>query len=277
MTAITWGISDFTGGLASKKQSAILVLFFSQIFGITTLFIIIFFTGENYQAGQLIWSALGGISGAVGLLALYRGFAKGTTSIISPISAATSISIPVIFSLITKGVPSSLQLIGLSLAAISIILVSINSENRGESELSDIANITYGLISGLGFGMFFVFVDQFKVNSVYWPLAMLRLSSLVFLIIVITFRPRTGNSRKISTPKIFNIKLIIITGIGDTIANVFFTLATQAGRLDIASILSSLFPLVTILLAFIIYKEKILSHQKLGIIGTMISIVLLSK
>ncbi|OLS22738.1 MAG: hypothetical protein HeimC2_28860 [Candidatus Heimdallarchaeota archaeon LC_2] len=277
LAAISWGISDFSGGLASKKQSTILVLFLSQIFGILTLFAIIVFTGENYQAGQLVWSALGGIAGAIGLLTLYHGFSKGTTSIISPISAITAISLPVIFSIFINGIPSQLQIIGLTLAIISIVLLSIGSRNNPDSELSKIINISYGLVSGLGFGMFFIFVSQFKVNSVFWPLAILRFFSLVFLTILIIFKFRNSSIRNLNKREIFKIELIAITGIGDTLANVFFTLAAQSGRLDVASILASLFPIVTILLAFSIYKEKILSHQKLGILGTLISVFLLSK
>lgn len=277
MAAITWGISDFSGGLASKKQSTILVLFVSQIFGIGTLFAIIMSKGENYQSGQLLWSALGGISGAIGLLTLYHGFTKGTTSIISPISAATAISIPVIFSVVTNGTPNQSQSVGLALAIVSIVLLSMNSTSKDQTESSNIVNITYGLISGFGFGMFFIFVDQFKVNSVFWPLAMLRMFSLIFLMIIIVYKSQNSSLRHKNKIKILRIELIVITGVGDTLANVFFTLSAQSGRLDVASILSSLFPVVTVLLAFIIYKEKILFHQKIGLFGTVMSVILLSK
>lgn len=277
LAALAWGISDFTGGLASQKQSTILVLFTSQILGIITLVLIILFTGESYQSGQLLWSALGGISGAIGLLFLYHGFTKGTTSIISPISAATAISIPVIYSILTEGFLSRLQSLGLILAIISIILLSVGSEIKRETEFTSVMNLWYGLASGFGFGFFFIFVNQFQEGSVFWPLAMLRLFSLLFLSIVIIFKTQNKSIRRIGSLKISKIGLIAITGIGDTVANMFFTLSTQSGRLDIASITSSLFPMVTIYLAFIIYKEKILYHQKLGIIGTMLSIILLSK
>jgi drug/metabolite transporter (DMT)-like permease len=278
IAGLSWGISDFSGGVATKKISVYAVLFLSQIIGTIALLVIIFFSGEHFSSSDLGWAILGGIFGAIGLLALYRGLAVGIMSIVAPMSALISTCIPVVFSLITEGYPSNIQIFGFILAILSIVLVSISLNDNQNSvfTINTTTNLLYGLLAGFGFGMFFIMVDQFESGAVFWPLTILRFSSITFVLFVIVLMKPQVQITQQRMLIINNWKIIIIAGMGDTFGNVFFTLASQNGRLDIAAIISSLFPLVTIFLAWFIYREKILSHQKFGIAGALFAVVLLS-
>ncbi|MCE7734031.1 MAG: DMT family transporter [Candidatus Heimdallarchaeota archaeon] len=277
--ALTWGISDFSGGVASKKLNVLYVLTLSQIIGLLSLLIIIGVTHETYERINLIWPILGGLFGGIGLISLYRGLAVGKMSIVAPVSAMISTSIPIIYSIFTEGLPEKIQILGFITAIVAIILFSLNSKESFDADVPDFGehtNLIYGVSAGVGFGLFFILLDQFETGSVYWPLSMLRISSIiVFIIIILMTKPQIRvKQSKIHPSKIWIT--IIIAGIGDTLGNIFFTFGVQRGRLDIAAVISSLFPLTTIFLAWVFYQESILRHQKIGIILALGSVVLFS-
>lgn len=277
--ALSWGISDFSGGAASKKLNVLYVLILSQIIGVLSLLSIIRINHEAYISIDLIWPILGGIFGGVGLLSLYRGLAIGKMSIVAPVSAMISTSIPVIYSIFTEGLPEFIHLFGFTIAIIAIILFSQNSEElsgANASEFGKYSNLIYGISAGVGFGLFFILINQFKSGSVYWPLSILRLSSITFFIIIVLITKPPISADKLQVHTLKNWIVIIIAGIGDSLGNIFFTIATQRGRLDIAAVISSLFPLTTIFLAWIFYQESILRHQKMGIILALGAVILFS-
>lgn len=277
--AISWGISDFSGGVATKKINVFYVLIFSQIIGLSSLLIAIAISGESSDDINLFWPILAGIFGGVGLISLYRGLAVGQMSVVAPLSAVISTGIPVIYSIITEGFPKLLHIIALVIASLAIIFLSLNSKKIGISPsetTNGFSNLIYGVTSGVGFGLFFILINQFKSGSVYWLLIFLRLSSIsLFILIVIVIKPQI-RAVKESGSIIENWKIITLAGIGDTFGNIFFTFATQNGRLDISAMVSSLFPLTTIFLAWIFYKEKISPYQKFGISAAIGAVLLFS-
>ena len=107
------------------------------------------------------------------------------------------------------------------------------------------------LLAGMGFGSFFILISRVSHGSVFWPLAAARLSSLLFLLAVVLIRHQKVLPEKSVWP------VVLLAGALDVAGNVFFVLATHAGRLDVAAILSSLYPAVTVLLATIILKERV--------------------
>jgi drug/metabolite transporter (DMT)-like permease len=206
-----------------------------------------------------------GLAGAVGLVAFYQALAVGRMGIVAPIAAMLSAALPVLFGVLIEGLPGPLQLIGFVLAFIAVGLISGLGVAKGSTR-----GLGLALLAGLGFGSFFILISRVSHGAVFWPLAAARLSSLLFLLAVVLFRRQKILPAKSVWPVVF------LAGALDVAGNVFFVLATHAGRLDVAAILSSLYPAVTVLLAIIILKERVTRLQAIGIVIALVAIPLIS-
>jgi uncharacterized membrane protein len=266
-SATTFGSGDFTGGFSTKKHNVFFVLFLSQIAGVSLLIILTILAEESITPNQIFFGSLSGLSGAVGLLAFYRGLAVGNMAIVAPVTSVVTPLIPLFVSLLSNFQYTIFQIVGLSLALIAIWLVS-HSKLEKEVLLSD---LKLPVIAGIGFGLFLVFINNASTESTFFfPLVFARLASitLVFCIIVLTKRFERVNLKSFS--------IIALTGILDALGNLFFVISAQLGRLDISSILTSMAPAVTVLLAWLVIKEKIAKFQVLGIALAIFSIVMIS-
>jgi uncharacterized membrane protein len=266
-SATTFGSGDFTGGFITKRHNVFLVLLLSQIAGVSFLIVLTIIAGETITPNQIFFGSLSGLSGAIGLLAFYRGLAVGNMAIVAPITSVITPLIPLFASLISKLEYTIFQIIGFVLALIAIWMVS-HSKVEKKVFLSD---LKLPVIAGVGFGLFLVLIDKASTeNSFFFPLVFARLASigLVFCIIILTKRFERINVKSFS--------IIALTGILDALGNLFFVISAQLGRLDVASILTSLAPAVTILLAWLVIKEKITKLQVLGVSIAILSIILIS-
>jgi drug/metabolite transporter (DMT)-like permease len=185
--------------------------------------------------------------------------------IIAPVSATLTAGIPVIFSAYTQGLPGSLQLGGFVLALLAIVLVSRPERAKGRPK-----GIGLALLAGCGFGCFFVFISRASPSATFWPLAIARLTSVLVILLVIGIR------RQKMLPKKGVALLVILAGVLDALGNAFFVLATHVGRLDVAAILSSLYPAATVLLAALVLRERMTRIQTIGILLALIAIPLIS-
>lgn len=265
-SAACWGAGDFSGGLATKSSNVYKVAIISQVVGAICLIFLALILEENLPTlDNIVWGVLAGFSGSVGLISLYRGLAKGRMGVVAPISAVVTVLIPVIIGFIIEGVPKILQLVGFGVALIAVYLVSKTSE---ETQIIK-EELYLAMLAGLGFSFFLIFIDRVE-GGVFWPLISARTASLSLLLFVSIFL------RQLKAPELTQIPLISLTGILDIGGNIFFALAAQAGRLDIAAVLSSFYPAVTVLLAWFILKEKIVIHQMIGIILAIVAIVFIT-
>ena len=213
----------------------------------------------------LIWGALAGLSGMVGLGFLFRGFATGRMGIVAPVSAVLATSVPVVFTAVTVGLPHELQLFGFGLALISIWLLSRPERFGGRP-----AGLGMALLAGLGFGLFFTALDQVGKDTVFWPLVAGRLASCLVMVVfaLVTRRPLI--------PPHAPFWQMTLAGVLDVEGNFFFLLAIQGGRLDIAAVLGSLYPAVTALLARLITLERMARLQVIGVVIAILAIALIT-
>ncbi len=264
-SAITWGTGDFSGGIASKKSNVYYVVLFAHIISLLLLILAGLIIEPIPSWSTLFVGGLGGIVGAIGLISLYKGLAVGKMSVIAPLAAVITVILPVIYSYINEGALGSLQQIGILLALFSIIFISYNNdEEKGRTQF------IYPVVAGICFGLFFIILSFAGESSVLWTLVAARSSSVLLLGLLVNFTL----SEKLPSKNTFLI--IAIAGIFDTLGNIFFILASQQGRLDLASILSSFYPATTVILARIIQKELISTIQKMGVIFSLLAIVLIS-
>lgn len=265
--AASWGAGDFSGGLASKRTSAYTVVIISQFVSLLLLSIgaLLFSEGTN-SARNIVIGGVAGIFAAAGLVSLYTGLARGPMGLVAPITAVVSAIVPAVFSLLNEGLPAWWNMVGFAVALVAVWMISVG-DAKSEFQISD---LKLPIFAGFGFGIFYVLIDLVSDEAILWPLVSARSTSILLILV-------TGLLiRGIEVPLVRQFPLIVLAGIFDTGGNVFFAIATRIGRLDISAILSSLYPAVTVLLAWIILNEKLSRRQWLGVIFTVAALVLIT-
>jgi drug/metabolite transporter (DMT)-like permease len=264
--SLSWGAGDFSGGLATRRAQVLSVVIAAYAVGLVLLISLALIWSEPFPTTlDITWGSVAGLAGAVGLVAFYQALSVGRMGIIAPIAAMLSAAVPVLFGAFFEGLPGLLQLIGFVLAFIAVGLISGLGVVKGRPK-----GLGLALLAGLGFGSFFILISRVSHGAVFWPLAAARLSSFLFLLAVVLFR------RQMILPDKSVLPVVFLAGALDVAGNVFFVLATHDGRLDVAAILSSLYPAVTVLLASIILKERVTRLQAIGIFVALVAIPLIS-
>jgi len=265
-SAASYGTGDFFGGITTKRSSVYSVVILAEIVGFALLLSLALLTGEGIPSKyDLLWGGLAGIFGAIGAVTLYLGLARGTMGIVAPVTGIVAAVIPMLFGLMTEGLVSSPQLMGFGLAIVAIWFIT----RTGDGETFKIRDLKLPLLSGIGFGLFYIFIGAVSNNSFYGPLVFSKLASLLMLIVVAML------TRQLEMPEKGQLPIILIIGICNSGGTAFFALASQLGRLDVAAILTSLHPMVTVLLARIVIKEKLTATQWFGVIAALIAVVLI--
>ena len=264
--ALSWGAGDFSGGLASKRANIYSVVIISQATGVLILSSLAYYFSESIPPlNTIAWALVAGTFGCIGILSLYRGLSQGKMGIVAPVSAVTAVTVPVIYSGFNEGMPAVNQAIGFVIAIAGVWLIASDGKTKiNPNELS------LPLFAGICFAAFFISIDHFDEASLLWPLTFARLTAMAILLCFI------GLTGPVSFPSKSVLPMIIVAGILETGGNMFFTLASQAGRLDIATVTSSLYPGGTVLLAWIILKEKLAPRQWVGVAAALVAIVLIS-
>lgn len=267
MASVLWGSGDFSGGVASKRMSAVGVVAISHVIGLVALVIVAVVSQEGApRPADWAWGAASGLAGAVGLAALYQALAVGKAGVAAPITSVVAAALPVGWSLFFAGVPGTLVILGIVLGFVSVVLVSGGDLRNGDLRTAQLA-----VISGLGFGGFYILVGQFSEGAVFYPLVAARIASAVATtVLVLALR------QSLRPPDRIAWTTVALAGVLDVGANVFYALSTQAGRLDEAVVVSSLYPAVTILLAFVIRRERISPLQGVGIVAGLAAVAFIS-
>jgi uncharacterized membrane protein len=265
-SAASWGAGDFCGGLAAKRTSVYPVVIGSQLVGVAAFAGLALALGEGAPAlRNLIWCGLAGVSGAVGLLALYRALAVGRMGLVAPVSGILSAAVPVVAGALLEGLPGASTFAGFALALIAVWLVS----RTGEAAVHP-RDLALPVTAGVGFGLFIVIISRASADAVFWSLVAARVSSLgvLTLVAIATAQPRLPSRR--------HLPLVALAGVLDAGGNAFVVLAAHAGRLDVAAVLSSLYPASTVLLAMLVLKERVSRWQFVGVVTALAAIVMIT-
>jgi drug/metabolite transporter (DMT)-like permease len=266
-SAASWGSGDFSGGLATRRGSVYSVVIVSQLVGAAFLIALALTSGEGIPSSvYLILGGVAGVSGAIGLVALYVGLASARMGVVAPMAAVVTATIPILVSFLFEGVPASSQLVGFGTALVAVWMLS----GGGDGGAIRARELGLAVTAGLGFGTFFILIDRVSESALLWPLVAARIASIGFLLLLSLAR------RGWERPDRNLLPLIILAGIFDTGGNTFFALATRMGRLDIAAVLSSLYPAATVLLAWLFLKERLMPRQWMGVVATLAALVLIA-
>ncbi|MBC8548307.1 MAG: DMT family transporter [Candidatus Brocadiales bacterium] len=267
VAAASWGTGDFLGGLASRKLNQFTVLLVTASSSLMLLFVCMVIWRESLPAvDNLIMAVIAGISGALGLAALYKGLSLGNAALVALVTGVIGAIIPTLVGLMLEGFPGSMKLIGFGLAFVGIWLVTRAKDGNGH-QIRD--GLGLALLAGIGFGGFLAIIAQVEGDQIFAPLVFAKLASIVLAIGLM-------KSRQLSTPKLTEVPIAIWSGVFDAGGNIFYLFATQYTRLDIAALLSSLYPVATVLLSNVILKEKLSAQQWIGVSTCVAAIMLIT-
>jgi drug/metabolite transporter (DMT)-like permease len=266
-SALVWGSSDFTGGMATRRRDQYQVLVLSALSGLVVLVIATLVFRESFPSWNgVFWAALAGLTGLIGIAALYKGLSIGESAVVAPTSAVIGAGLPVAFGFLTQGLPDPLRLVGFMLAFAGIWIVSQTStEKTGEFR----KGFLLAVIGGLGFAGFMICMSRVDSAKVFSPLIVAR-----FMVVLGSWAMLRYN--KAGFPTLHGNWIMVLTGVLDAGGNIFFMLAKHFTRLDTAVVLSSLYPAATVILTGLILKERISLKQWGGVIVCLAAIVLIT-
>jgi drug/metabolite transporter (DMT)-like permease len=262
-----WGGGDFAGGFATRRSSQFHTLALSAFSGLVLLIVAALAFRESFPSlTGIAWAMLAGIAGSIGVAALYRALSTEPAASIAPTAGVIGAVLPVIYSAIVDGLPAPQKLAGFALALSGIWLVTAGS---GSDRSVTRQGLLLACLAGLGFGAFFTFMGLVDRGKILTPLIVARFFTLLTgLALVWVGRLRLPSLR--SNPP------ALLAGLLDAGGNLFYILAKQYTRLDIAAVLASLYPASTVLLAALVLKEKVSRRQGLGILICLTAIALIS-
>jgi drug/metabolite transporter (DMT)-like permease len=267
-TATLFGISDFLGGFASRRDSALAVTARAYLLGVVVMAAATLgFPGARVVPADLAWGVTGGLCGGFGVMALYAALAAGRMSIVAPTTAALSGSLPALFDLLRGSAVRPLALVGLGLALVAVIVVSATAgeeEERGLPRRALLLSVTAGVL----FAGSFLSFSFAGTESGFAPLLAARLVS-GSLLTVLTF----ARLRRLRL-EAGALAPTLAAGLFDALATVAMISAIRVGPLAVASVLGSLYPVVTILLARFVLHERLRGLQRLGIALALAAVVL---
>ncbi len=267
-SALSWGIGDFAGGLASRKVGAYRAVMYGEAIGLLFIFAALPFINEPFPDSHTFkWSMAAGVIGTIGLLAFFEAMRQGRISIIAPLSALMGAIIPVIVGSFVEGFPKPIVFLAFGLALIAVVLIS---REKDEDESKRNNHLYLPVLAGAAFGLYFVFMHEASQTLVIGPLIIARSSGMIAIALYLLFK------KEIFRMESGSWRLLTTNGFFDVGGNAFYILALQAGRLDISAVLASLYPGMTVFLAWLILKEKLQPSQWIGIILALVAIILMT-
>lgn len=265
LSALVWGAGDFFGGLATRRARPFSVVLVAEVAGALLLALVALALAQALPPmADLGWSAGAGLAGAVGLLALYTALAGGHMGVVAPVSAVVAAIVPIVVGAALEGLPSPLQMAGFAVALGAVWLLS----SSGDQGISG-RDLRLALLAGVGFGFYFVFIDRTGTVGGLWNLAFARTTAALLLL------PLMLLMRHPLLPPRDVLPINLLNGSLDAGGNLFFLLAAQTGRLDVAAVLSSLYPGATVVLASVVLRERLNRPQAFGVAAALAAIILI--
>lgn len=272
LASLLWGTSDFLGGTASRRSPVASVLGLSQLVALLGLVPVMAVLGElDADRGYVLPGIAAGLVGMSSLACFYRALSVGTMGVVAPI-ASLGVGVPVVVGLVQGDAPSLLQVGGIAIAVVGIVLAS-GPELRGAAGLEP---LLLAAVAGVGFGTVFVLIAEGAESSTGMTLLTMRASAVIALglLFLATIRRRGA---ALGVPR-SSVPVIVAIGFGDVAANGAYGLATSQGGalLSVTSVLASLYPVVTVLLARRVHGERLRQVQLAGVAGALVGVALLA-
>lgn len=268
-SALVYGVGDWCGGRAARRQLSIVVALVGQSISLVLVLAVTLGSGiAAPDAATWWWSLGGGMVGALGIAGLYHGLANGEVSVVAPVTAVVGALVPVVAGLAQGERPSAVALIGITVAVVAIALVSGAFGRRERS--TPVPILVLSLAVGGCFGLLFVALDRTDPDSGTWPLLIARIGSVPLLAIIIgVTRPKVERDRG-------SLGVAVLAGAFDMSANALYLEAVRQGMMSLVAAVSSLYPASTVALASVVDKERITRSKAVGLAAAGVALVLVS-
>jgi uncharacterized membrane protein len=271
LAALSYGVSDFVGGVASRRVAALRVVLVSWPVTVVLLGAAAVVAGGPIYRAAVVLGLLSGISQALGVWWFYAALAEGPISVVSPLEGVLSAAVPVAVGVALGERPGLRAAVGIVLAMVAVVLVSRQATDEVAGPHRFTAKVAWLAIGGgVGFGLNFVLIHQAPVESQLWPLLFARVSGSALLIAVCAI------SHNLRLPSGTPLKLALTVAVLDTCANVAMLLALHASLLSLASVLISLYPAATVVLALVVLRERLTRWQLVGLALALLSVVMIA-
>lgn len=270
LSAMVYGFADFCGGKATRRAATWTVTASSQLAGLVTVLLCLPFAwGDGPTLRAIGLGGVGGIAGAVGIMFLYHGLAHGTMSIVSPVTAVVAALVPVLFGVLALGErPGALPLVGIGCALAAVALVS--GAGGGGRDAHVLRTVRWAVLSGMGFGTFFIFLQRVGDDAGAWPLVGARPVSIALAALVAQRSRQPVLVPRSAWP------LAVAAGALDMAANLLFIFAAARGDLAVIAVLASLYPVSTVALARVVDREVLRPVQAAGLVFAFAALALIA-
>lgn len=267
-SALSFGVADFLGGLAARRAHPLVITLLAQAAGGALVVALAPLVGGEITTRAFVVGGLVGLAGALALVAYFHALATGPMGVTAPVAAIAGAVVPVSVGLALGERPGTAAVAGMALGIVAAVLVSLPVGDVALTRTVRRAAV-WALVGGVGFGLFFVGLDQTPEGSGLWPLVGARLVSVPLLAVLVIAGPglpaadvpwRTG----------------IVSGALDMVANTLFLLAARIGLLSVTSVLASLYPAVVALLAAVLLRERLSPPQRAGVAVGLTAVALLA-
>jgi drug/metabolite transporter (DMT)-like permease len=269
LAAILYGVGDFAGGIAARRKGAITVLLWSYPVGAILMTAVLPLFPGAVDSKVVLYGIAGGAAGEVGVVLMYSLMTVAPINVISPVTAVLAAIVPVIVGVTIGERPHLSAWFGIVLGLAAVVLVSRTTDAHPHGRVGPRV-LVLALVSGFGFGMYFVFLARAGDDSGLWPLVISRFASALLIIPLAKARgallPVRGRL----------LGIVALAGACDALANMCFLLASRDGLLSLASVLTSLYPATTVLLAVTLLREHTSPIQRIGLALAAGSIVLIT-
>jgi drug/metabolite transporter (DMT)-like permease len=267
-SAASWGVSDFLGGLTSRRLPVLGVLAVSQPAGLILIgIVILIFGADPISADKLAIAALAGAASLGGLWAFYAAMAMGTVSVVAPI-ASLGVVVPVAVGLARGDAPAAIQLVGVVPAIAGVVILSYeeNAEHSGVARRS----ILLAILAGLGFGIFFTGLDLAAADRPGWAVLAVRVGGVATVAVALLIsRPRLAAVSG-------SVAVLLTIGFFDVLANGLFAVASTKGVLPVVAVGGSMYPAFTIALAHGVLGERLARIQWAGVALALVGVGLIA-
>lgn len=241
----------------------------AQTVGLICLLAVVPFYGGHPQLSELLWSAAGGVFGGIGIALLYHALSIGKMGVVSPITAVIAAAFPVVVGVVRGDPLTWFQMLGIFVALVSVVLISLSKEESGEREIVT-KGVKEAILSGVAIGIFFLTLGIGQHGHGFDGLLAARIGSVVCLLLLALVaraplrlpRPTAGT--------------VVASGVIDMAANALYVVAAQTGALAVASVLTSLYPASTVFLARFVLGERLQRVQKIGVGLALIGVALIA-
>jgi drug/metabolite transporter (DMT)-like permease len=265
-SAITWGAGDFGGGWTGRRAPVLGLGIGIDAIGATAMVALGLAIGEPFPGtATLLLAAIAGVFAVAGIVGLYSGLAVGRMGVVAPVTGLIAALLPVVAGFARQGMPGSEVVLGIGCAFVAVVLVSRSPDSSGRP-----SGIEYAIVGGVGLGLFNVAVGAFPEHGVAWPLAVIKATALIATVAIVLVGRRPWRVPRPMLPALAIVAVLDLAGNG------LYILATQAGRLDVAATLSSLYPVTTVVLAIVLLHERVSRSHLAGIVMAALAIALIA-